>query len=164
MHSSWEQCNFLALNPSKRWLNRCCSQLTNKLSSSSTLAGILRLIFLCITYPLGRYKYGYTAPAGEKTPLVLEVFNPTFWVMVEMCLGVWAANLLSLRPLLREWNIRFAFDRIWKRFLSNLGPNKSVFAVKKTTSQEGSSQGRNGFGYAGDSYDSFEMHPSQDRC
>lgn len=126
----------------------------------STLAGILRLIFLYITYPLGRYKYGHTARAGEKTALVLEVINPTFWVMVEMCMGFWAANLLSLRPLLREWNIQLAFGRIWKNISINIRPRKSVFAVKKTLSQEGSSQERNGFDYAEDSYDSLEMHPS----
>lgn len=96
--------------------------------------------------------------------MVLEVFNPTFWVMVEMCLGVWAANLLPLRPLLREWNIRFTFGRIWKKLSGKIGLSKSVFAVKKTPSQEGSWQERNGFGYAGDSYDSLEMHPSQNRC
>lgn len=52
--------------------------------------------------------WGYVAPPDQPTPLVLKVFNPTFWVMVEMCLGAWAANLPPLGPLLgaigfREW-------------------------------------------------------------
>lgn len=130
----------------------------------STLAGILRLIFLCITYPLGRYKYGYTVPSGEKTPLVLEMFNPTFWVMVEMCLGVWAANLLSLRPLLREWNITLTFRRICKKTFGRIWTSERRFAVKKTLSPEQSSQERNAFDYAGNSYDSLEMHPTSSYC
>lgn len=160
MPFSWEHCNPLTLTPSKRWLNGCCLPLTTMLLYRSTLAGILRLIFLCITYPLGRYKYGYTAPSGEKTPLVLEMFNPTFWVMVEMCLGVWAANLLSLRPLLREWNITFTFGRICKKTFGRIWTSKRRFAVKKTLSPEQSSQERNAFDYAGNSYDSLEMHPT----
>lgn len=76
---------------------------------------MLRLIFLCIAYPLGRLTFGYKAPAGEKTPLVLQVFNPTFWVMVEMGLGVWAANLPPLSPLLKYRPIRLGFGRGWRK-------------------------------------------------
>ena len=51
---------------------------------------------------MGRMDWGYKAPPHSETPLVLQVFNPTFWVMVEMTLGAWAANLPPLGPLLRH--------------------------------------------------------------
>ncbi|KAI6782409.1 uncharacterized protein J7T54_001266 [Emericellopsis cladophorae] len=74
----------------------------------STAAGMMRTIFLGISYPMGRMAWGYVSPPDQPTPLVLQVFNPTFWVMVEMFLGTWAANLPPLGPLLgamgfREW-------------------------------------------------------------
>ncbi|KAI9158997.1 hypothetical protein HJFPF1_07002 [Paramyrothecium foliicola] len=72
----------------------------------STLAGVLRTIFLCVSYPMGRMDWGYKAPPHSETPLVLQVFNPTFWVMIEMMLGAWAANLPPLGPLLRHMSFR----------------------------------------------------------
>jgi hypothetical protein len=69
------------------------------------LAAILRSIFLCIAYPTGRMSWNYKAPPGVETPLVLQVFNPTFWVMVELCLGVWAANLPALGPMIRNMKV-----------------------------------------------------------
>jgi hypothetical protein len=55
-----------------------------------------------VSFPLGRLAFGYSAPPQEQTPLVLQVFNPTFWIMVEMWTGVWAANLAPCAPLLRS--------------------------------------------------------------
>lgn len=63
------------------------------------MAGVLRTIFLIVAYPLGRLTFGYKAPPFTQTPLILRVFNPTFFVMIEMLLGVWAANLPVLSPL-----------------------------------------------------------------
>ncbi|KAF2805875.1 uncharacterized protein BDZ99DRAFT_449574, partial [Mytilinidion resinicola] len=63
------------------------------LGGISTLAGLLRLIFLCVAYQLGRLKRDYRAPPEAKTPRVLQAIQPTFWVMMEMLIGLWAANL-----------------------------------------------------------------------
>jgi hypothetical protein len=71
----------------------------------STLAAILRSIFLCIAYPTGRMSWNYKAPPGVETPILLQIFNPTFWVMVELCLGVWAANLPALGPMIRNMKV-----------------------------------------------------------
>ncbi|CAG9987080.1 unnamed protein product [Clonostachys byssicola] len=84
----------------------------------STVACILRMIFLCIAYPMGRMSWGYEAKPKDKTPLVLQVFNPTFWVMIEMCLGTWAANLPPLGPLLHSIGIRACLSRAYRRFSS----------------------------------------------
>lgn len=70
----------------------------------STAASVLRLIFLCVAYPMGRLAFGYSPPANDQTPLILQVFNPTFWIMVEMWLAVWAANLPPCAPLLRSFH------------------------------------------------------------
>jgi hypothetical protein len=75
--------------------------------NSSTLAGILRTIFLCVAYPLGRLTWGYISPPEAKLPLTLKVINPTFWVMMEMLLGIWAANLPTLAPLARTISNRY---------------------------------------------------------
>ncbi|KAK3368418.1 hypothetical protein B0H63DRAFT_76076 [Podospora didyma] len=77
------------------------------LGGISVLAGVLRLTFLSVAYPTGRLNFGYKAPPRDKTPIVLLAFNPTFWVMVEMCMGVWAANLPVLAPLVRGMNERY---------------------------------------------------------
>ncbi|KAF2441109.1 hypothetical protein P171DRAFT_447006 [Karstenula rhodostoma CBS 690.94] len=69
------------------------------LGGISTVAGVLRTIFLCVAYPLGRITFGWVAPPYTETPLILRVFNPTFFAMLEMLLGIWAANLPVISPL-----------------------------------------------------------------
>ncbi|KAK7184100.1 hypothetical protein DPSP01_001259 [Paraphaeosphaeria sporulosa] len=69
------------------------------LGGLSTVAGVLRTIFLCVAYPMGRITFGWVAPPFDETPLILRVFNPTFFAMLEMLLGVWAANLPVISPL-----------------------------------------------------------------
>ncbi|VUC37523.1 unnamed protein product [Clonostachys rosea] len=95
----------------------------------STVACILRMIFLCIAYPMGRMSWGYEAKPKDKTPLVLQVFNPTFWVMIEMCLGIWAANLPPLGPLLHSIGIRACLTKAYRRLSAyssgNHDPEKS---------------------------------------
>lgn len=98
----------------------------------STLAGVLRLIFLCISYPMGRLTFGYKAPPQSQTPLVLQVFNPTFWVMVEMCMGAWAANLPVLTPVARGLTRKYKTSSLYKT-LSNSSLYKSL--ASSTTSQ-----------------------------
>lgn len=80
---------------------------------SSTAASVLRLIFLSIAYPLGRLDFGYSSPPGVPTTLVLQVFNPTFWVMVELWLGIWAANLPPCAPLLNDFH---PYQRLRSRY------------------------------------------------
>ncbi|KAI0183445.1 hypothetical protein EV127DRAFT_20895 [Xylaria flabelliformis] len=72
------------------------------LGTVSTGASILRLIFLIVSYPVGRLNFAYTPPPDDQTPLVLKIFNPTFWALAELWLGVWAANLPPCSPLLRS--------------------------------------------------------------
>lgn len=50
--------------------------------------------------------WGYKAPPHDETPLVLQVFNPTFWVMIEITLGLWAANLPPMAPLAQAMGLR----------------------------------------------------------
>ncbi|KAI3333274.1 hypothetical protein F4824DRAFT_503309 [Ustulina deusta] len=91
------------------------------LGTVSTGASILRLIFLIVSYPVGRLNFAYTPPPDDQTPLVLKVFNPTFWALAELWLGVWAANLPPCSPLLRSIDfhpyrrISNAYRRIWTR-------------------------------------------------
>lgn len=49
---------------------------------------------------------------------LFSVFNPTFWVMIEMCLGTWAANLPPLGPLLHSIGIRACLSRAYRKFSS----------------------------------------------
>ncbi|KAI0206156.1 hypothetical protein F4808DRAFT_193736 [Astrocystis sublimbata] len=77
------------------------------LGTVSTGASILRLIFLIVSYPVGRLNFAYTPPPDDQTPLVLKVFNPTFWAVAELWLGVWAANLPPCSPLLRSISVNF---------------------------------------------------------
>ena len=65
----------------------------------STLAALLRTIFLCIAYPMGRMQWAWKAPEGDRKPLVLQLFDPSFWIMIEMWIGSWVSNLLALKPL-----------------------------------------------------------------
>jgi hypothetical protein len=63
------------------------------------VAGLLRTIFLSVAYPLGRITFGWKAPPFDQMPLILRIFNPTFYAMMEMLLGIWAANLPVVSPL-----------------------------------------------------------------
>ncbi|KAK8859707.1 hypothetical protein PGQ11_010441 [Apiospora arundinis] len=100
------------------------------LGSASTIASILRLIFLSISLPLGRLTFGYSPPAGQKTPLVLQVFNPTFWVMVELWLGIWAANLPPCAPLLRSLHPYQLLTSLYKRTTSKVSSEPSTLEKK----------------------------------
>ena len=59
--------------------------------------------------------WGYKAPPGDETPLVLEVFNPTFWVMIEILLGLWAANLPPLAPLMQAMGLKGMVSSAYRR-------------------------------------------------
>ncbi|KAI1332842.1 hypothetical protein F5Y16DRAFT_127934 [Xylariaceae sp. FL0255] len=87
------------------------------LGTISIGASVIRLIFLIVSYPAGRLDFAYEPPPADKTPLVLEIFNPTFWAITELWLAVWAANLPPCGPLLKEMNIHPArmFSSIYKR-------------------------------------------------
>lgn len=62
--------------------------------------------------------WGYKPPPASQTPLVLQIFNPTFWVMIEMMLGAWAANLPALAPLIRGMGFQDLVSRIYKKMSS----------------------------------------------
>jgi hypothetical protein len=94
------------------------------------MSGILRLIFLSVAYPLGRLNFGYKAPPHNKTPLVLQVFNPTFWVMVEFSMGVWAANLPVLAPLIRKWNQKYKESSMYRK-MSASGSSDASGSVRR---------------------------------
>ncbi|KAK7926716.1 hypothetical protein PG985_003714 [Apiospora marii] len=95
------------------------------LGMASTIASILRLIFLSIALPTGRLEFAYSPPAKEQTPLVLQVFNPTFWVMVELWLGIWAANLPPCSPLLRRLHPYQLLSRLYKQTASRSSSSPS---------------------------------------
>lgn len=85
------------------------------LGTLSTAAGVLRTIFLSIAYKMGRMDWDYKQPPGEGTPLILQVFNPTFWVMIEILLGLWAANLPPLAPLLQAMGMKSMMSTIVRK-------------------------------------------------
>ncbi|KAI0107133.1 hypothetical protein GGR51DRAFT_156853 [Nemania sp. FL0031] len=105
----------LQMSTSRKW----ATSLVFFIGTVSTGASILRLIFLIVSYPVGRLNFAYTPPPDDQTPLVLKVFNPTFWALAELWLGVWAANLPPCAPLLRNVNFRpyrilsGAYRRTW---------------------------------------------------
>ncbi|KAI1179173.1 hypothetical protein F4777DRAFT_534650 [Nemania sp. FL0916] len=107
----------LQMSSSKKW----ATSFVFFLGTVSTGASILRLIFLIVSYPVGRLNFAYTPPPDDQTPLVLKVFNPTFWALAELWLGVWAANLPPCAPLLRTLNfhpyrmLSSAYHRTWSR-------------------------------------------------
>ncbi|KAI0417236.1 hypothetical protein F5X98DRAFT_164221 [Xylaria grammica] len=107
----------LQMATSKKW----ATSFVFFLGALSTGASILRLIFLIVSYPVGRLNFAYVAPPDDETPLVLKIFNPTFWALAELWLGVWAANLPPCAPLLRSVNfhpyrrISSAYRRIWTK-------------------------------------------------
>ena len=70
------------------------------------------MIFLIVSYPVGRLNFAYTPPPDDQTPLVLKIFNPTFWALAELWLGVWAANLPPCAPLLRNMDFQHPYERI----------------------------------------------------
>ena len=106
----------------------------NKLSRS-TMAGVLRLTFLSVAYPTGRLNFGYKAPPHNKTPLVLRVFNPTFWVMVEFSLGVWAANLPVLAPLIRAWNQKYKESSVYRKMSASWASSDASGSVTRGKEQ-----------------------------
>ncbi|KAI3325874.1 hypothetical protein HD806DRAFT_532529 [Xylariaceae sp. AK1471] len=113
------------------------------LGTVSTGASILRLIFLIVSYPVGRLNFAYTPPPDGQTPLVLNIFNPTFWALAELWLGVWAANLPPCSPLLRGLNfhpyrmLSSVYRRTWTRKSSTASSEGEV----KGLAARGSSAG-----------------------
>lgn len=49
---------------------------------SSTAAGLLRLIFLSVAYPLGRISW--VSRTDGATPWLLQVINPEFYTELEL--------------------------------------------------------------------------------
>lgn len=66
----------------------------------STLAGVLRLIFVSVNYSLGQFRF--SAPPLSSPLRLNEAISPIFWTNFECFCGVVAANLLPLWPLLRK--------------------------------------------------------------
>ena len=83
---------------------------------------------------MGRLEFGYKPPPNDQTPLVLDVFNPTFWVMVEMTLGVWAANLPALAPILKNAHVPEMLSGVYRKLSSSMSSSVSKSAV--TTSSD----------------------------
>ncbi|KAI0538606.1 hypothetical protein GGR58DRAFT_286610 [Xylaria digitata] len=139
----------LQMATSKKW----ATSFVFFIGALSTGASVLRLIFLIVSYPVGRLNFAYTAPPDNETPLVLKIFNPTFWALAELWLGVWAANLPPCAPLLRSMNfhpyrrISSAYRRIWTKesstALSSSRPAKTPFS-DGMEDYSGSSSGKRG--------------------
>ncbi|KAI0407732.1 hypothetical protein F4802DRAFT_595125 [Xylaria palmicola] len=135
----------LQMATSKKW----ATGFVFFLGTVSTGASILRLIFLIVSYPVGRLNFAYIAPPPDQTPLVLKIFNPTFWALAELWLGIWAANLPPCSPLLR--NISFhpyrllssAYRRTWSRKFSTSadGGAQAATSVGKGSHGESSAGG-----------------------
>jgi len=71
---------------------------------------------------------------------VLKIFNPTFWALTELWLGVWAANLPPCAPLLRSINVSFdryfvntskVISSVYRRTWSKKSSTTSEELVKK---------------------------------
>ncbi|KAI1186071.1 hypothetical protein F5B17DRAFT_377062 [Nemania serpens] len=126
----------LQMATSRKW----ATSLVFFIGTVSTGASILRLIFLIVSYPVGRLNFAYTPPPDDQTPLVLKIFNPTFWALAELWLGVWAANLPPCAPLLRGVNfhpyriISNAYRRTWSRKSSTSEGKAKVPLSEETTS------------------------------
>ena len=86
---------------------------------------------------MGRLGYGYE-PKGEE-PLVLRVFNPTFWVMIEMLLGAWACNLPPLGPLLGAMGFRELVSRAYEKISTVSSSLSSTFSSSSEKSRRSSS-------------------------
>ena len=65
---------------------------------------------------MGRMDWDFEARPHEETPYILQIFNPTFWVMIEMCLGAWAANLPPLGPLLKTVTLMGVLGSVREHF------------------------------------------------
>lgn len=65
----------------------------------STFACLLRTVFLGIAVPLGTIEWNYQPKSTEQIPIAMQIFNPTFWIMVEMWVVSWVSNLLPIGPL-----------------------------------------------------------------
>ncbi|KAI3316660.1 hypothetical protein HD806DRAFT_517081 [Xylariaceae sp. AK1471] len=103
------------------------------LGTISIGASIIRLIFLIVSFPVGRLNFTYAAPPDDQTPLVLQIFNPTFWALTELWLGLWAANLPPCGPLLHSFNIHphRIIDSIRNTWQSRKSTNASDSARKR---------------------------------
>lgn len=84
---------------------------------------------------MGRLTFGYKAPPHDKQPLVLRVFNPTFWVMIEMLLGIWAANLPPLAPLMRKgiayYRNSWIYNTLTSAYATNSEDSNSLVSMDK---------------------------------
>lgn len=108
---------------------------------------------------MGRLTFGYKAPPQSQTPLVLQVFNPTFWVMVEMCMGAWAANLPVLTPVARGLSKRYKQSSLYKT-LSNSALYKSLSSsTSSQTSMVRDHQESDLERFEGTKKDSSQYHP-----
>ncbi len=105
---------------------------------SSTGASLLRTLFLGIAYPMGRMDWTYKPPPNEKTPLVLEVFNPTFWVMIEMSLGACAANLPPLAPVLGKMGFGDFVSKVHRGMTALTSKSRSTKASHRSKKSSGS--------------------------
>lgn len=88
--------------------------------------------------------WGYTPPPDQEEPLILQVFNPTFWVMVEMGLGSWAANLPPLGPLLGAMGFKDAVFRAYRKvsyISSSWGSSRATQPTAATADPEMAYQG-----------------------
>lgn len=70
---------------------------------------------------------------GEE-PLVLQVFNPTFWVMMEMLLGAWAVNMPPLGPLLGAMGFREFVSKTYNK-ISHISNNLTGGSGSKSRTQ-----------------------------
>jgi hypothetical protein len=77
-------------------------------------------------------------PPDAQTPLVLKIFNPTFWALAELWLGVWAANLPPCSPLLRGLHLHFHPYRVLSSVYRRTWSRKSTTASAQTEDSKGS--------------------------
>ncbi|KAI0146155.1 hypothetical protein GGR57DRAFT_506677 [Xylariaceae sp. FL1272] len=116
------------------------------LGTISVGASVIRLIFLIVSYPVGRLNFAYEAPPDAETPLVLQIFNPTFWALTELWLGLWAANLPPCGPLLRNFNIHpyQIIDSVRRSWQSRKSSSASEWSWKSSFRRPSQAVGSNG--------------------
>ncbi|KAI1156468.1 hypothetical protein F4825DRAFT_296811 [Nemania diffusa] len=139
----------LQMSAGRKW----ATSLVFFIGTVSTGASVLRLIFLIVSYPVGRLNFAYTPPPDDQTPLVLKVFNPTFWALAELWLGVWAANLPPCAPLLRNVSFHpyrflsgaYRRTRTWKSSMASSEKKGKV----PLSEESGSSRGKGSVSTAG---------------
>ncbi|KAI1812649.1 hypothetical protein GGS20DRAFT_523703 [Poronia punctata] len=130
--------NRLQMPTGKKW----ATSFVFLLGAVSTGASILRMIFLIVSYPVGRLNFAYKSPPDDQTPLVLKIFNPTFWAMTELWLGVWAANLPPCAPLLRGLHLHplravsNVYRRTWTRTSAGEDQNQEQPKAKNVVEPE----------------------------